>query len=90
MNPVMIQAALKLRGIRQTDIAKTCGVSASVIHDVIFGNRRSRRVEMQIAAETGFQLAELWPEWHGPKATRKRRAAMTRAQVADAFRTLVG
>jgi len=90
MKPVMIQIALKLRGIRQADVAKRCGVRPSVVHDVIFSNRRSSKVEMQIAADTGLPLAELWPHWHDPKARRANRPAMTRAQVADAISALVG
>lgn len=90
MNPTMIQIALKLRGIRQADVAKRCGVKQSVVHDVIFSNRRSNKVEMQIAADTGLPLVELWPHWYGPKASRTKRLAMTRAQVVDAINALVG
>lgn len=69
MHPALIQAALKMQGVTQADIAAQCGrVSATAVYQVIQGNSRSKRIEMRIAAVTKLPLAELWPDWHGPKA----------------------
>jgi lambda repressor-like predicted transcriptional regulator len=89
MHPAQIQAALKMRGISQVDVAKECGeVSPTAVYQVIQGNSRSQRIEMCIARITGLKLAELWPQWHGPKSGR--RPVMSTAQVADALRARAG
>ncbi len=87
MHPAQIQAALKMRGVTQVEIAEQCdGVTPTAVYQVIQGRSRSKRIEMRIAAITGMTLAELWPQWHGPAAARSRRAAMPAAQVAQLLR----
>lgn len=90
MHPAMIQAALKMRGITQTQIAQECGrVSDTAVHQVIQGRSRSRRIELRIAAATRLPLADLWPQWYGAQAKR-RRNPVSAAQLADALRSAVG
>jgi lambda repressor-like predicted transcriptional regulator len=89
MHPAQIQAALKMRGTTQADVAAQCGgVSATAVYSVIHGRSRSKRIEMRIAAITGLPLAELWPAWHCPKAKRAR-SVLSTAQVAQALRVAV-
>lgn len=74
MHPALIKASLQMTQppTRQADIAKQCGVSAVTVHDVVHGRRRCKRVEVRIAATIGLPLADIWPQWHGPKVTRKQ------------------
>lgn len=92
MHPALIKAALELASppMRQADVARQCGVTATVVHDVIHGNRRSKKVELRIAASTRLPLAELWPEWHGPGANRRRKKPINTQAVAEALRALAG
>lgn len=86
--PAKIKYALALRGYQQTDIARECDVEPNTVSAVIHGRSRSKRIEMKIAAITGLPLAELWPQWHGPQSERRRRRAVSPAQVAEALRAL--
>ena len=89
MHPAQIQAALKMRGITQTEVADQCdGVTPTAVYQVIQGKSRSKRIEMRIAAITGMTLAELWPQWHGPQANRQR-LSLSPAKVAATFRSQV-
>lgn len=90
MHPALIQAALKIRGITQADVARQCGVTPTVVYDVIHGNRRCKKVELRIAAATQLPLAELWPHSHGPNAQPRRRNTPSTAQITDALRALAG
>lgn len=73
MHPAMIQAELKIQGLTQRDISKQIGgVSDSAVHLVIQGRGRSKRIETRIAAVIGKPLADIWPQWYGPKAKRRR------------------
>lgn len=88
MHPAQIQAALKMAGTTQAEVAAQCGkVSPTAVYQVIQGRSRSKRIEMRIAAITGFPLADLWPNWHGPKSQRRR---LSPTQVAEAFRAVGG
>lgn len=87
MHPAQIQAALKMRGITQTEVADQCDrVSPTAVYQVIQGRSRSKRIEMRIAALTGMTLAELWPQWYGPQAVR-RRVSLSPAKVAETLRS---
>lgn len=66
-----IYARMIRRGIRQKDIAATCGKSPSAVNNVIHGRRRSQRIEETIARELGVPRERLFT----PKARRYRRAA---------------
>ena len=56
-----IIAALMLRGVRQTEIAKRLGVSKSMVHHVIYGRSTSRRVQCYIARLIGEDVDLVWP-----------------------------
>lgn len=91
MQPSVIKAVLKLRGISQADIARQCGRCApSQVYQVIEGIARSKRIEMRIAAASGLSLSDLWPQWYGPDAKPRSRRAINKAQLADALRALGG
>lgn len=70
MHPAEIQAALKIRGYSQSDVARDCGIERTTVGAVVNGRSRSQRVEARIAAITGIPLEKLWPQWHGDPAHR--------------------
>ncbi|MGN6229164.1 MAG: helix-turn-helix domain-containing protein [Dyella sp.] len=84
MHPAQIQAALKMadQPTLQADVARQCDVVPTVVHDVIHGNRRSRKVELRIASITRLPLAELWPQWYGAHAKLRRRSNQAHAASA--------
>lgn len=43
-----LRAAMILRGLRSSDIARACGVNRSTVSNVIAGRRRSSKVESYI------------------------------------------
>lgn len=77
-----IKYALAIRDYTQADVARECGVSRNTVHLVIHSLGRSRKIELRIAAITRQPLAELWPEWHGPQAMRRRRTSITKTTAA--------
>lgn len=83
-----IKFALSLRNHTQVDVAQQCNVQPTTVGAVIHGRSRSKRVELRIAAITGMPLAELWPQWHGPHADRRRRPALSPMKVAEALRAM--
>lgn len=83
MHPALIQAALKIAGISQAEIARRCdNISESLVGQVIQGRCRSKRVETCIAAATGILPAELWPQWYGPKAASRNRPPRAEIEAA--------
>lgn len=85
MHPALIQAALKIAGVSQAEIARRCtakGVSESLVGQVIQGRCRSKRVETCIAAATGILPSELWPQWYGPDAAKRDRPPRAQIQAA--------
>ena len=64
MHPAEIQAALKLKGYSQADIANDCGVKPATVSMVINGKARSAQVEQRIADVTGYLRMNLWPQWY--------------------------
>lgn len=88
--PAKIKYALALRDYQQTDVARECRVEPNTVSAVIHGRSRSKRIEMRIAAITGLALAELWPQWYGASAKRRRRPSLSPVQVADALRRVAG
>ena len=89
MHPAYIKAALEVANYSQADVARDCGVEPTTVGAVIHGRSRSRQIELRIAAITQTPLAELWPQWHGPKAKSRRRRA-TSSFTADALRAVMG
>lgn len=83
-----IKFALSLRNHTQVDIASQCDVKATTVGAVIHGRSRSKRIELHIASITGLTLAELWPQWYGPQAQRRRKPALSSVQVAEALRAM--
>ena len=67
MNPHDIKAALAKAGSSETKIANDNGVTVPMIHKVIFGASRSRRLEKAIADVTGLPLETLWPDHYGDR-----------------------
>jgi len=67
MHPAEIQAAIKVAGTTQAQIAQECGVAANTVSAVIHGRSRSQRVEQRIAEITGSDPAQLWPHWYGSR-----------------------
>ena len=57
-----IKAALTLRGITLSSIAKTLDVKPTTVTTVSKGYRRSRRIEHAIAEALGCTPAQIWPE----------------------------
>lgn len=72
MTPLEIQIALKKAGFLQADIARQCDVKPPLVHDVVYGQRRSKKVEMCLAAAIGKRLIDIWPDRYGPNASRSR------------------
>lgn len=56
-----IVAALTLRGMRQTEIAKRLGVSKTMVNHVIYGRSTSRRIKCYIARLIGEDVDMVWP-----------------------------
>lgn len=54
------KAALVLKGIRQSDIARATGFSAAYVNDVIAGHRRSDEIERAIARAIGRPTREVF------------------------------
>ena len=61
LGPRQRKAALALKGVKQADIARLLGVAPTHVSDVIYGRRRSVRVERAIAEALGRQVEELFP-----------------------------
>lgn len=57
-----IKAALVLRGVRQSDIARKLKLSPAYISDVIARNRRSDRVERAVAQAIGEPVNMVFTE----------------------------
>lgn len=60
-----ISAAMRLVGVRSRVIAKECGVTDSVVSEVISGKATSRKVAMRIANMLDIPLESLWPGKYG-------------------------
>ncbi len=57
-----IKAALILKGVSQTSIAKRIGVPVSLVCMVISGKEKTPRVRLAIAAELGKPASAIWPD----------------------------
>jgi len=75
MHPAQVQAELKMRGYTQAEVAAEIGsngVTPTSVYQVIQGRSRSKRIELRIAAIVDRPLAEIWPQWYGPRAHARR------------------
>lgn len=61
MNPHDIKAALAKKGYTQVAIAGPLNVSQVAVGHVIFGRRKSPRIEQAIIEATGIPGHRLWP-----------------------------
>ncbi len=68
-----VKIALMLAGITQAEIADQCGVAPNTVNAVVHGRSRSRKVENRITTATGVSREQLWPQWYGPNAVRRRK-----------------
>ena len=57
-----IKAAMILRGIKQTDLAKQAGVNRATINTVITGRIKSTRLRQLIARAVEKDITYYWPE----------------------------
>lgn len=86
-NANIVKAALVLANVSQAEVAQQCGVEPASVSNVVNGRSRSKTVEMRIANITGVPLEQLWPQWYGPDAKRRRKH-MTAAAMAAALEQL--
>ena len=71
-----IRAALALKGITLTSIARKLDVKPTTITIVSKGYRRSKRIEQAIADAIGTSPAALWPSRY-PADSEKEEVPMT-------------
>lgn len=69
MTPRERKAALVLRGIVMSDIARALDVAAAHVSLVVSGDRRSPRVEQAVADAIGLPIEDLFPP---PEPKRRR------------------
>ena len=62
-----IKAALALRGITLSSIAKDLRVKPTTVTIVSKGHRRSRRIEEALATAVGSTAAQIWPDRYPEK-----------------------
>lgn len=62
VSPNKLRALLIENGIKQIDIASSCGVSSACIAAVIAGRGRSLRIEQAIAESLGLSYETIWGE----------------------------
>lgn len=58
--PEKIRAELVLHGKKQIDIARSLGVSPTIVGSVIKNTRTSRRVRREIAKAVNSTVNEIW------------------------------
>ncbi len=61
-NAAKIQYFLKIKGKKQSDVARKAGVSEALVSMVINGTRRSRRIENTLVKMVGIKRQVLFPE----------------------------
>jgi len=61
MNPEIIKARMRMRGVSVSDIARTEGVSPSAVHRVIHGERSSYRLANAVSGVIGTPVERIWP-----------------------------
>jgi lambda repressor-like predicted transcriptional regulator len=62
VTPQEIKAALILKGVSQTSIAKELGVAKSLVSMVIYGAEKNAKVRKTIAKIIGQPVKEIWPK----------------------------
>ncbi|MGD1939866.1 MAG: helix-turn-helix domain-containing protein [Leptolyngbyaceae cyanobacterium] len=66
MHPEDIKAALRKRGTKLSCLARELDVTPTMITLVIRSERRSRRIEKEIARKLGLSLCEVFPTFYSP------------------------
>jgi len=61
MHPADIKADLEKSGIKQAELARELEVSKTVVNEVIYGRRTSRRIAETIAGKINKPIDEIWP-----------------------------
>lgn len=72
MNPELIKAALRMKGVTPTVLAEEMGVARSTMSQVISGRSESSRIKERIAQITGMTVSEMWPPTGRPVLRRTR------------------
>lgn len=63
MQKFAVFAALKAAGLKQKDIAQKCGVSSTVVSQVLNGRAKSHRIATAVAEATGLPMSDLFPDY---------------------------
>lgn len=71
-----IRAALSLKGITLSSIAKELNVAPATITVVSKGYRRSQRIERAIADALGSTPAQIWPDRYSKLAIAPQEVSM--------------
>ena len=66
MNPELIKAEIRMKGITPAALARSLGVSGACVSHVIYSRGVSARVEERIAQITGIPKEVLWPRLARP------------------------
>lgn len=79
MPPKEIRIALMRAEVTQATIARSLGVSITMVNHVIEGNSISHRVRRAIADATGIHISRIWPSTYivygGPRKPGRPKAA---------------
>lgn len=60
MTPQEIKAELVRHKAKQVEIARACGKSPQLVHDVIGGARRNPAIEQEVAARIGRSVSDVF------------------------------
>lgn len=74
MHPADIKAALQKRGYWMTDVARGLGITSSAVNLIVRGEKKSRRVALEVSRLTGIPVSRLWPGAY-PQIEAEERAA---------------
>ncbi|HBF39979.1 MAG TPA: transcriptional regulator [Firmicutes bacterium] len=62
VTPLEIKAAIILKGVSQTSIAKELGIAKSLVSMVIHGTEKNAKVRKAIAKIMGQPVKKIWPK----------------------------
>lgn len=58
-----ILAAFRIKRVTQMEIARKFGVSHVMVHQVIYGKSKSRRIQAEIARILEMSIDEIWTSY---------------------------
>lgn len=61
-----INAELKVRGLRQSDLVRQTGKSQPMVSEVVAGRRKSQPIAAALAAALGLHPHDIWPRLYAP------------------------